>query len=59
MWIRGKWLLEFFFCQEKKRLLKESLNKIYVIKNTSLEAIRSNYPLKEVRTSHVSLSGLL
>lgn len=48
MWIRGKWLLEFFFCQEKKRLLKESLNKIYVIKNTSLKAIRSNYPLKEV-----------
>lgn len=28
-------------------------------KNTLLKAIRLNYPLKEVRTSHVSLSELL
>ena len=30
-----------------------------IYKNTSLGAIRFNYPLKEVRTSHVSLSRLL
>src|SRR3990167_3565213 len=32
---------------------------IFAIKNTSLGATRCNYPLKEVRTSHVSFSGLL
>jgi len=33
--------------------------KISATKNTSLGATRFNYPLKEVRTSHVSLSELL
>ena len=33
--------------------------KTFAIKNTSLGATRCNYPLKEVRTSHVSFSGLL
>jgi len=32
---------------------------MYEVKNTLLGATRYNYPFKEVRTSHVSLNGLL
>jgi hypothetical protein len=44
----------------KAQLLKIKLEKftISVIKNTSLGVIRSNYPVREVHTVHVSLSGL-
>jgi hypothetical protein len=43
-------------------VIKSFLLKIVIpdtYKNTSLGAIRLNYPLKEVRTSHVSLNRLL